>query len=484
MSVSISTRDVEAVTLRVDPGSPHAEVFLVDHRLRLAARSVGPLVTRQPPGVYKVKVQEARTVRERMILLTNDEDLVFPPSQIDSSAPLAGAARTHEYQVHGAWQRSRQIDFVKGKGGQLFFLARHWSAKDPGRVVPRSEHPARRLALAPWDGSWRLDLSDLPIEDAQRDAWCAVNVELDPGTYVLQAALSDGAMLEQAVVVSPGWQSQVFLLSQPDPAPGTPTTAPFPQFAPVLNTTVMMGRTGFEPADPQLHVAEVARFALADDRPVRAVELDDMLRDRFDNPILGILGAHLLRLARMEVLQHEDESRRKERLHMHHRALRRPQRPFDQALFNTVVGNLRSLWGNDHPDVQALALEGAETSELAAAITSAPMLRPSWSLLVKGSELAPGLVPIELWQRIAMRAATTPFLSWVRFPNDSAANSAFLDELRAQASTRLRTAADTVAGAPAPAPKPEAGTGEAGDRLRIAAEMEIPRKAAEWLLRE
>jgi hypothetical protein len=96
-------------------------------------------------------------------------------------------------------------------------------------------------------------------------------------------------------------------------------------------------------------------------RPLLPDELRMLLRDKFDDPMLGIYGAHLLLL----------------------------EKSLDTDLFNTVVANLRALLF-EHPDVQALALRSEKPPQ--APFNSPPMLSRSWDLIVEASIEQPNIV--------------------------------------------------------------------------------------------
>lgn len=481
MSASTSAPEaIPPVTLQVLSGTVAAEIFVVDHRLHLVARGAGSLTAKLPPGVYKIKVQAGRDVREKTILLVADELVRWDAPTVVSAAPSPQAARSHAYQIAGAAARSRRVDLQRGAGGSLFAMVRTFSVVDETQGPPRRPHPAKGLNIAAWDGTWRLDLSELAIEDASRDAWCAVNIAVDPGAYLLQSRAGDGSLLEQSITVSPGWQTQVFLLSQA----GVPTTESpggfgASDFGELLNATILMGKDGFAPDDWQFRLTESARVALADDRAVRTPELDDLLRYKFDNPMLGILGAHLLLLAHEEGVRQEAAASRRERLNLDRSSIARAQVPFDQELFDLVVGNLRRLVGDQHPDVQALWLRHTGATPVGVTRTP-PMLARSWSLLVTGSLTWPSIVPFELWRHVAMRAATAPFLSWLRSTTDTSVLESFLDDLRREVTANPRAVADSMR-SNGRYPEARAADGDQRDLSKVAADLGIPKAAAEWL---
>jgi hypothetical protein len=479
---SISAPDrSQPVTLRVTAPNPSAEIFVIDHRLLLVDRGAGELVTRQLPGVYKIKVQSGRDTQEKTVLLLEDETVTWGRQPVDSAAPLSSSGATHEYHMAGANVRSRQIDVTRGTGGRLFVMVRRWSS-DLLRVSNSDGHPAAGLRISALDGAWSEDLARLPVEDGNRDAWCAISLSVDPGAYLLQSLQSSGAILEQAVTVSRDWQTQVFLLERALPVRAAEgLDLPAEREGALLNTTILMSEDGFDADDQQFQLTESARLALADDRPVLNQQLDAILRGKFDNPMLGIMGAHLLLLALEDQRNRDAEQMRRQRLESSGSHLPRQHRPWDQALFDVVVGRLQGLVGGDHPDVQALSLRASGSSGVTTRVSVPPMLRRSWSLLVAASNERPDLVPIELWQRTAMRTAAAPFLCWVAPTQDRSVADAFVEDLKAQigasrrASGNRRTRSARAAGRVMRETRPR-------DPAQISADLDIPRAAVEWLI--
>lgn len=128
------------------------------------------------------------------------------------------------------------------------------------------------------------------------------------------------------MVVSEGWQTQVFLFRRTF-GKGEESRRPD-----LSEASVLMGRTGsgFYPDRDDERWTELARLALAGNRkamPSRD-DLREMLVHKFEDPMLGIYAAHLL--------------------------LREPEIRVD--LLEIVLGNLFSMLG-EHPDVQALRLK-------------------------------------------------------------------------------------------------------------------------------
>jgi hypothetical protein len=172
--------------------------------------------------------------------------------------------------------------------------------------------------------------------------------------------------------------------------------------------TVLMSRGPFSSHAPDLRETELARIALADERPILGAQLRDLLLQKFTNPIQGIFGAHLMLLSRerASVPRREPQTTRQ--------MIAAPEQPFDAQLFDLVVTNLRNLVGTGHPDIEALSLECANPSLRTTAVFKVPpMLRRSWSLIVAASNEDPHILDELLWNRVMARTMTAPFLSWL-----------------------------------------------------------------------
>jgi len=129
---------------------------------------------------------------------------------------------------------------------------------------------------------------------------------------------------------------------------------------------------GFQPNDRFLRLTEAARQALIrgknflDERTI-----NDILTGKFENPILGLLAAHLLLLDR------------------------KPK--FD--LIATVVRNTGEMLGHDFPDIVALGLRLKNENKLpndlnfwAHTVSAPPLMQQSWDILVEASKTDPEIL--------------------------------------------------------------------------------------------
>jgi hypothetical protein len=325
-----------------------------------------------------------------------------------------------------------------------------------------------------------VDLGTQSVTGTPPDAWAACHVRLAPGPYALECQTSQGP-LAGTVVASPGWQTQIFLVrSQPtgDPDAGGAAAATIG----LEMGTVLMGRGSFRSASADLRLIELARIALADERPILGESLRDLLLQKFTNPMQGILGAHLMLLARDRAAapaRRPDPARRP--------AAPDPEQPFDPRLFDEVVANLRSLVGPAHPDVEALSLQCTSPAlRYTGVFTVPPMLRRSWVLIVEASNERPHVLDSVLWERVMTRTMTAPYLSWLVAPES--ARTQLRDWMREVVSTRRkmprrRAPEDTARGiALESAAPPDAAPPTEEFRRRLSLDLEIPRGVVDRML--
>jgi hypothetical protein len=284
-------------------------------------------------------------VVEQLIALFADYLLDFSGKlRVASPAPLEGTSRTHEFHVQHAagssgtnWRGGQSQPALNvGSGAEIFLMARRWSGRVQGESPQATASgTVPELSLLRPDGKPILDLADAGEGQGQGfDPFLGRRVAVDPGAYLLRwQAAGAGVLAEQSVYAVRDWQTQVFLLED---ASGE---------AERRQVSILMGRPGdFRPDDPVLLQVEEARSALANERKVASERVDEWLFAKFDNPMLGLFGAHLMLIARDAV--HKDAERQ-----LRETKDKRVSAPvrFKQGLFDLAVRNLSDLLGSDHP---------------------------------------------------------------------------------------------------------------------------------------
>lgn len=403
----------EARRLGVQTGDAQSEILVLDARGRFVERSFGPEHSFElERGIYRVKVLTGAESQEKPVVLAErpTEFVSFAPISFASPVPLAGTSTSHEYHELAASQESRQTRVKDGAGSSIFCMVRDWTPdRQPERRRRITGDPATGLSLhAAVNGRDRevADLAKAGKHSLEFDAWSACTVSVNPGVYELRLVLPTGATLHQSIVASPQWQTQAFVFMRGYSASSTErSAAPREWRADLARTSIVMARDqGFSFDEPALRRLELVRVALANRRAGEPAgtarrllpeEVRTMLRDKCDDPMLGIYAAHLLLLE--------------------------PNPDF--SLFRRVVGQLRGLLGTSHPDVEALALR-AEGEPPPAPFEFPPMLARSWSLIVDATADRPDLVSDPLSARVTNDLwSEGPWHIWRTPPAQEAADS-------------------------------------------------------------
>jgi len=331
-------------------------------------------------------VRAGQATHEELVVLRKEQvHRVLGHLRIQSAAPFDQTAQSHEYHQAAAHRESRKARVTLGTGASIFLLARDWTSQ--GAPPHSGHHPAEKLALYSPDRTLLVDFQQASAVDLKGDPWAACRVDLAPGPYRLSVTAGTGDVFEMTVVAQPGWQTQVFLLQRDDSRWGRGRR---PDLASA--SVVMSESQEFLQGGAENRLAELARLALIDGRRVLSEELNQILHKKFDNPMLGIIGGHLL--------------------------LR--QEKLDRKLLRIVVDNLRHGVFNNvpHPDVEALSLALGDAPLCDFGIP--PMLRAGWQIVLEHSLKKPALVPAaSLGARIATRVTSQdPWLIW-RSPVDA-----------------------------------------------------------------
>lgn len=332
------------------------EIFITDGRLRRIARGVGEVTAQVPPGIYKVRFRAGDTQRDQLVEVAPDDGhkhVPGSPVMFESAVPIVNTGTTREYHAEAAAAKSHMPSIARGTGSHLFVFARDLTRD---RTMPWTG-----VSIHDLDGVLLAEIGD--GETSREDRYGAIHLEVDPGTFCIRVDTGEVGTYEMFATTSADWQTQVFLMSENFWAGESRIRRPGLKTASVLMTR--MGE-GFRPDDEHVRLTELARQGLESGRKVvRKSDLTEMLWAKFQNPMLGIYGAHLMLL----------ENR------------------IDHRQLEIVMRNLGSLLG-PHPDVAALHLRpGAPTPRSGLSFPTPPSLRDSWDLITKATRRRAGLVP-------------------------------------------------------------------------------------------
>ncbi|MCG3208377.1 MAG: hypothetical protein FOGNACKC_01981 [Anaerolineae bacterium] len=350
-----------AVSIRAD--NEATEIFVIDGQFALVKSGLGYLEAQLPPGLYKLKYKAGPAIVEEKLAVKPGSpplEIQGPVLDLSAAVPIANtrSSRPEHERVAQAMSHTSRLNL--GRGSSLFVFIRDLETTEPDNV-------ATGLSLHHPDGRLLLDYAEYASTNPA-DHWAGCNINAAPGTYFLRLQTQTAKPLFLSVAVCKGWQTQVFL---------TRRNYGSQRAADLLNASILLARPdeGFWSDRPQLRYTELARQGLANSRQVVSdSDLHDLLWAKYENPMLGIYGAHLL-------LQEKSIEKEKS---------------INWDLLKTVVKNLRRLVG-DHPDVLALlfplAAAGQRLGQLPNQMESPPMLRNSWRLLLAASVTHPELIP-------------------------------------------------------------------------------------------
>ena len=370
--------DPDKIRLVAQLDIPTLDVTILDDRFQFVHRSVGGIDVELAPGNYLLQYRAGSTVTEEAVSLRPGEPThVLQPPKLSTQSPVP-IAGSDAFQRYGSFaqQASREIHERRGQGGQLLIMVRT-STKDLEKSVRSDALFDVRLLDANREVVVDLREAGRTSDDGTAKA---CNLELTPGSYLLRYRVGDPDELEQTIVVSPHWQTQIFSSSRPYGEAGH-----YGPNLPEAGVLMVPSGDGFDPDDRNVVIAESARLALAGsyalgpDRRLKEAraeaeairasappdQVGELLRAKFRNPMLGIYGAHLLLIS--------------------------GDTQWD--LVRSVVMTLKSLLG-PHPDM--LALTGVPQLRDLADETPhnlPPMLRNSWTLLVGHSAERPATLP-------------------------------------------------------------------------------------------
>jgi hypothetical protein len=463
----VEAQPEETFVLTVMPNQMAAEIFLINQQLSKQAQSRRILAAAFPFGIYKVKIRIGRSITESIIFLDGDielqvagQDSSAPDAVLSdlaaqvnmsqpvvaSAAPLPGSSLSHEFHTlaldamaQPASPTNGAIGSVSPTTAEIQIMARVWSGRQP---TLKQVRPWQHTELLDAEGGVLSRLIDLPAQSDEGDPFVTQQLAVSPGTYFLRHRLGDGRVLECALTVPSGWTVQAFLLAVAAGENETPTP---PEALQLNRYTILMKPVGQRSTDTNLdQVLETARLALIDERRILNKELETLLLGKFENPMAGILGAHLLLL--------EEE--------------RRPGGPSRRfKMLDEVIGNLRRLVGDSHPDVEALSLR-CPTSSLRAAkpFRMPPIFDRSWRLIVEASQTHPELLPDELWNRVHASIPVSGYLLWCSDQKSKEAHQRQLAKwVKDATSTELEMAANSQ--------------GEPGSGLEAMAAPKVQRRA-------
>ena len=405
-------------------GDPDAELFILGSDLKTLAYGVGKVSRKSSPGLYKLRAIRGSTVREKLVELSTtplDENMrIYEFSAVAPIGPVFGAdssaIETFAQKVIATGDRQPALSAGSAESTSRLLVFGHMPGGDD------RAGPLANLRLFPWrQVAARHSLEDkVQSKRIGKEMWQGWSRQLAPGCHVLE--LHDGVQwTRQAVLVVPGWETRIFIRRA---APSKGTSLAAPPARPEISIQMAF------PATPVVYydhyeTIEVARRALETNRPVIVDDdvVHNLLRSKWDNPVMGITGLHLF----LEALERRDAPEKsRKRVDLSGKRIK------DGAeIVRTVIDNLhRLLRGNVPEDVPVAALTGPIPADLAGlearaarfldppsgplpVIDHPPMFWASWmALRDMPADKARFQVQHAFWTSTAHSIAAGPYFCW------------------------------------------------------------------------
>ncbi len=396
------------VLLNVLAADQTSEVIVVDSDFRVLARGIQGVQLQVPPGIYRAKLRVGDQQSDKLFSVEVNEPNNLKIVQLDalefsSPIPLQKTSTSREFH-QGAICNATAAGAATAQLGQgaeiLVFL------RDPSLVYfelkPDETETYRKnfegFVLSNLDGSDPHPLETIGLLDATH-GYLIASATVNPGTYILSRVSSEHERLCLPLVVPAAWSLQVFVTMSPAGDSAIARLADFDGAAMVLDKP----NTTFSPDRPDLRVLEVARQALARGRNVvDNYSLAELLSGKYQNPMMGLLAAHLLLLAKTP----------------------------DLTLAEKVITNTGNLIGADYPDLLVLSwkltqLRGAANTvnppdtagaeSLIDAMKAPPMLQLSWHYFMEAYRSLGGKAVLDarLSKMASQLLSSSVWVSWL-----------------------------------------------------------------------
>ena len=341
-------------------------------------RGAGPATLSLPKGLYTVRAEFAGEIYEQVVRHDQATPVSIAPER-HASAPVEGAATSYEYYSETSSRLSREVTGpplgrVASESGGLFIFIRAANQFAHGGQDLRQDLSLR----SPRDGQL-LSAFEADAQANTTYGYLAYSVQAEPGVYILDYAGSPSRQMP--IYVYRNWQTQIFVTHHKRPR--------------LEGATILLGQNGFNPSDNLPKIIDMAISGLqnnVDLLPQSAMW--ELLNAKFSNPMLGLLGAHLL--------------------------LRRKETEYGAV--DMVLGNLGYLLP-DSPDVRALYLmkalrDGNQGALDNMTFDTPPMFRAGFSAAIAADADHEGILPDRGWlEQVAPLVYTdSPWTTWAPLP--------------------------------------------------------------------
>jgi hypothetical protein len=381
---------------------PDAEIFLIGNDRQLIQRAVGKLTTRQPKGLYRLKVTRATAAVEEILELDQDQSKRVQVKGLDTVVPFI---RTLGYD-----NLNRLHALARGASSANVLLIGRMPESSGGGSGETPAPPLASFRVLRW-GNAGEEAEEIKGDRSQFGAedWQVASLSRVPGHYILE--FKDGvSTTRQCFPVLPNWQTRIYVRRLPTDAGGG-SSGLRPQE--VIDVALHLSRPERPLAlEPEFEPSEVVRIALAAGRRIVVSRdtLDIFLDEKFFDPLAGIAAAHLM-FDGLERAESEAVSARGDKARLETQITR-----YDvDAVMTNLINLMHMAQGGISTDLVALKLRaGQPLTDQEKLIATPPTYRRSWEKLNEVSLGAAPQVAFEagVYRQCVANFAAGPYFAW------------------------------------------------------------------------
>lgn len=349
-----------------------AEIIIVDSSFNVIARGIHKIKLRVSPGIYCAKLQVGDQQSEKLFSVelnepNNRKSIQLSPLEFTSPIPLEQTSTSREFHQNaiGNVTSTGGLTAELGEGSEVIIFLRDPSLiyfnLNPEQITIYTKN-FEGFTLSTHDAKYTYPLESIG-KIVSEQGYLIVRVKVNPGSYVLSRVLGGSERQCLPLIVPSRWSLQVFVTMLPS------SDSNIIRYADFDGAAMVFDRLGirFSPNRPDLKLLEVTRQALALGHNIfDPTATTKLLTEKFENPMLGLLVAHLLLLAKLP----------------------------DLELIQKLVLRTSGLIGRDFPDLIILSwkikqlkgtVDSTDADLLMKNILGLPLVQMSWQYLMEAT---------------------------------------------------------------------------------------------------
>ncbi len=355
--------------LTVDSQEPGVVLTLFNDDREICTNKLSAINIKLPRGLYTLRAERNGQFQDKMIRLANTQTVQPNLPERYTAMTLPGAFTSHEYYTYNAWKFSQEstVNEIVWQGEANSSLMLFIRA--PNRDLKERESQTQSLVLRAPNGQVLSDFDENQIEHDPDAGFTAFSAKMSPGIVILEDYGRHPRQINIPLLT--GFQTQIFVMHRGRPLFEDMRIVTVPQDD-ILSRAYRDPYTKDEFATTNDFV-DIGMSALQNNVGEIGQDLvKNFLNSKYQNPVLGLLGAYLMLLRRHQSVNQK----------------------FTNSLPDLVINNLENLMP-DSADIIALRYLAQPWLELKPfkPIKGIPMFRVGAEVLIEASAKEPALIP-------------------------------------------------------------------------------------------